>query len=398
MKRVLLYTVACLASLTARYAEAQVPIGQVQAFSSAAPAVTSFSSKSVGGVGGTYATVALIDPDIQTNTAASINTALITAAAAAPGGNGIAQWSSGGGYVLTRPTGNGFTILMATVTNNTGGSLSSVVISYVLGLPSVLAGEDAELQGHRVFYSTTGAANSWTLIPGLTSPQGPNPIPAGSLLATVSIGTLPVNGLLYIIWVDDNGGPGTDGSFSIDNFLVSTSIACPTVTTQPSNTTNAVGRTVSLSVVASGPGLTYAWNKVGSGPIDTTANPSAATPTLVINNADTSVTGDYFVAIANTCGSVNSANAHIQVNADTVPPRFLSASATGTRSFRLVVDEPLCVDPRPLDQGGCLADARDTFNWQIIDGTDLVTDLGVVTATVVDGTNVDFTVNTDRVN
>jgi hypothetical protein len=393
LKGLLTLVAVCIAGL----AQAQIPIGQMQNFS-ALPPVTSFSSKNVAGAGNSIATAVDMDASVQTNTAASINTVLLTAAGAAPANNATAQWSSGGGYLVTRPTGNSYTILMATITNSTGAGLSSVVISYVFGMPSALAGEDAELAGHRVYYSTTGLENSWTLIPELTSAT-PTPV-AGSLLHTLSV-SIPVNGLLYLIWVDDNGGPATDGSFSIDNFLVSTAIACPTITTQPANTTNVQNRTVSISVVASGPGLTYQWSRVGSGALSDgpTGNGStiagATTATLTITNAQTADTGDYFVVVSNPCsgGPVTSATAHLEINADNQAPQFVSARgvATDPLSFVVALDEALCTDP------SCGYDSTFfPFVWTVTDSVSGDRTLGDVTSAVINGNVVTLTLQFPR--
>ena len=55
-----------------------------------------------------------------------------------------------------------------------------------------------EVPAHRVFYSTTGAAGSWVLIPEFSS------VAPGSLLATLSLGSWANGSLLYIMWADDN--------------------------------------------------------------------------------------------------------------------------------------------------------------------------------------------------
>ena len=51
---------------------------------------------------------------------------------------------------------------MATLTNVTGGTVSTLNVSYVMGLASVTVLETN--RGHRVYYSTTGLTNSWTTI------------------------------------------------------------------------------------------------------------------------------------------------------------------------------------------------------------------------------------------
>jgi len=58
---------------------------------------------------------------------------------------------------------------MATLQNNTGNAATALTIEYDLGElnaagPTVVE----ELPGHQVYYSLTGSANSWTLIPALS--------------------------------------------------------------------------------------------------------------------------------------------------------------------------------------------------------------------------------------
>ena len=383
MKKTLTSLLVGAACVAASIVQAAVPTGAIQSFNTR-PLAVDWSSLSVPGNGAAISTVAALDAAVATNDIVIITTQVI-AGAAAPAGNAQAQWNPGG-FLVTRPTGNAYTILMATIQNTSGGPISgSFPVSYDLGLPNVFAGEDPEIGGHHAYYSFTGAVGSWTPLPELTQVTPA----AGSISADLNLGTWPAGGNLYIIWADDNGGPGTDGSYSIDNFIIGSTPPPPTIVTQPSNTTNIVGRTVSLTVVANGGGLVYQWVKIGTGSIDTTANPSAATASLVITNAQLTDTADYYVSVSSPFGSVDSTSAHIEITADTVAPRLLRARlGANPNQIILVVDEELCNDG--LACGTVFTDLP-ILTYVIVNVADANEVLGVLEATSVNTTNIILT-------
>lgn len=76
----------------------------------------------------------------------------------------------------------------------------------------------------------------------------------------------------------------------------------PTITQQPADTTTCIGYGASFHVAAASEGsLAYRWSVDGS-PLDTSANPSAATDTLVL--AFDSSFGVYRCTVSNGCGSI----------------------------------------------------------------------------------------------
>jgi hypothetical protein len=125
----------------------------------------------------------------------------------------------------TDPTGVDGVALQLTLTNNTGAALSSVNVSYNIvafndGTPqgsSTVNGNQEELPGYQLFYSTNGS--TWTNVADLnpTLTGGTNadgtPIPAVPGKAgvtaiptyTVNLGSSVANGSnLELRWVDDN--------------------------------------------------------------------------------------------------------------------------------------------------------------------------------------------------
>lgn len=158
----------------------------------------------------------------------SINLPLPSAAGNPPSATTRAQYASDAGaqYVMTRPTGTTGDLLMATLTNNSGGSVSAVRLSYTL---TVAAPVTEEVPGHLVYYSLTGISNTWVQIPELSSQPEDVATGAHTKSAVVSFGTSwPANTRLYFLWVDDNG-PGTDTALMIDNVQWSSTLQTPVV-------------------------------------------------------------------------------------------------------------------------------------------------------------------------
>lgn len=173
-----------------------------------APAVQKWSTFSVPGTPTAIQSYADMDASMATNGAANISAALSTQSGGTTSSS--AYWRSSDQKLGTQPTGNRETLLMATLVNDTGVTVAALDISYTFGLASITPSETNK--GHRLYYSTTGATNSWT--------------PLG-FFALASLGSSPVactvTGLswmagakLYLVWLDDNG-TNPDGDYTIDN-------------------------------------------------------------------------------------------------------------------------------------------------------------------------------------
>jgi PKD repeat protein len=88
----------------------------------------------------------------------------------------------------------------------------------------------------------------------------------------------------------------------ISNTATLTLNAAPSITTQPTNQTVCTGGNTTLSVVASGSGITYQWRKGG-------VNISGATSqTYTITNATAASAGNYDVVITSSCGGSVTSN------------------------------------------------------------------------------------------
>ena len=128
-----------------------------------------------------------------------------------------------------------------------------------------------------------------------------------------------VSGSRWKITVNSQTGSGADS-------LVNVSIVDarpPAITVQPANTSKAYGESVTLSVTATGPSLTYQWYKDGTAI-------GSGTATLTISDFQESNKGDYHVVIENAYGTVTSNTATLSQytgggggGCGAVPPRTI---------------------------------------------------------------------------
>jgi hypothetical protein len=105
--------------------------------------------------------------------------------------------------------------------------------------------------------------------------------------------------------------------------------AAPVITAQPqpSNLTVQVGGNVTMSVAASGSGLSYRWMKNGA-PV---VNESATQPTLTLTNVQVADTGSYTAVVSNSGGSTTSTPVQLTVSeGEVAPPPTISAQPVDT--------------------------------------------------------------------
>src|SRR6185503_11544511 len=97
-----------------------------------------------------------------------------------------------------------------------GGTISSLHISHTLD--ALAAGTiEEEIPGHRAYFSLTGGANTWQIIPEFCTGA------PGTLSANLNLGSWANGSTLYILWADDNASaedsaPNYEGGYTIDNF------------------------------------------------------------------------------------------------------------------------------------------------------------------------------------
>ncbi|CAN5613741.1 hypothetical protein BH10BAC3_BH10BAC3_14220 [soil metagenome] len=113
------------------------------------------------------------------------------------------------------------------------------------------------------------------------------------------------------------------------------------ITTQPVSQAACIGNTVTLSVSATGLGLTYQWKKNGSNITNGGTIAGATTSTLTLTNVAASAAGNYTVLVTGTapCTAVTSATAVLTVNqavAITTQPSNASVCGTFAIDFNVV--------------------------------------------------------------
>jgi hypothetical protein len=108
------------------------------------------------------------------------------------------------------------------------------------------------------------------------------------------------------------------------NVAVGSSIA-PAIFSQPANQSVPAGRSVTLSVVASGtPAPTYQWLKNGA------ALSGATNTSYAIASVQPSDAGNYSVTVSNSAGSINSGTATLTVTANPLAPVFAAQPQSQT--------------------------------------------------------------------
>ncbi len=112
-----------------------------------------------------------------------------------------------------------------------------------------------------------------------------------------------------------------------------TVIAKPVITAEPESKTVTRGSSVTLTVTASGDGLTYQWYH------NNQAIPGATAATYSITSAQDSDTGTYYVTISNSCGSVTSRRVTVTVTNQPTPVLELSSATITFPSLRSGVQE-----------------------------------------------------------
>jgi hypothetical protein len=295
------------------------------------PGVSQWSTLSVTGGSGDVENDAGLDTAMSSIAASTITTTLATQAGSST--NQLAYWRSDM-KLGTQPTGNKMTLLMAKLANTSGGTIESLTASYTMGMPTVTPGE--AIKGHRVYWSKTGAAGSWTAV--------------GDYLLTTAGTTLAVNcdmaplawgngENLYVVWADDNGAAGSDGDFTIDDVSFAKTTPAANILTfgLPGNPADIEGTDITLrvpvgtNVTALTPTFTMSYG--ASCTHGVTGDPIVSGVTLVnftspvhyiVRSAASVVTKDYTVTVVlvNPSGIIN-------VNIDTATRTELVGPAGG---------------------------------------------------------------------
>ena len=171
------------------------------------PPASEWSTATLYGASIDIRTAPQLDVAVQTNVAAGIVQSLAESDLIPPPAMLPASWSSTGRYVQTRPAGDAYQVLMATLQNHTGSNLAQLEIAYDLGM-IFLSGEEV---WPRLYFSLSGTPGSWQLV-GATSNAGP-------IIFALDLGAWPSGASLYLLWADDNSSYSPDTAMTIDNFV-----------------------------------------------------------------------------------------------------------------------------------------------------------------------------------
>ncbi|MBI5388714.1 MAG: Ig-like domain-containing protein [Verrucomicrobia bacterium] len=186
----------------------------------ARPAETEWATAVLPGGGTTYADVAGMDAGVATLDAATITTQLPTSGTVPPGTSALGfRYNTAGFYIQSRPTTantNAANVLMATLQNDSGSPITSLVIAYDYGISDLQGAGTDELPGLYAYYSLSGAPGSWISIPALSGSDT-----AGNVTATIDLSATPwsAGSTMYIVWADDNDEGQSDTGRTLDNVV-----------------------------------------------------------------------------------------------------------------------------------------------------------------------------------
>lgn len=130
---------------------------------------------------------------------------------------------------------------------------------------------------------------------------------------------------------------GTCGPPVTSSSAMLTIASAAVITSQPSGATRMSGESVTISLVASGAGVTYQWRKGTSTLSDNEKTSGTASPVLTLSDLVTADAGDYNCVVTSPCGTVISGNATLIVNRSTVVIDFGSLPVEGMIGEELTI-------------------------------------------------------------
>ncbi|HEU0010561.1 MAG TPA: immunoglobulin domain-containing protein [Verrucomicrobiae bacterium] len=376
-----LLAMACLVS-SARAAISVGPDGAGPLTFDTEPTGGDFLSAYYQGVGATFLTVADMDAAIADLASTDLlpNFVLATASTVPPNPYAYAfRHNTTGLFLQSRPTtvsGTGPNsagiVMMATLLNDTGVDQSSIVLGYDMEVSSPAAGE---LPGYRVYFSVTGDAGSWQVIPELSGVET-----TGPMSAALNLDSWPSGSQMYLLWFDDNADGVADPGYTIDNMTITIETG-PKVPVSITQQTNLTDRTVLerqpliYSISATGNPIQYQWFHDGV-PMENGTNcdnghghdriiTGARSATLRINSVEPLDSGNYQCVVSNLLNSESSVVATLTVTPDTTAPTILYAyPGANLNEIIVVFSEPMNDSCLGVGGGGAVTEA---INWLVED-------------------------------
>jgi hypothetical protein len=325
------------------------PAGSTNFTFDAAPPVQQWSTRTWYGSASDITDMAALDTAARTNVAALIDSPIPSATGNPPvAATAGTVWASDGHYLQTRPAGVAYAGLMATLMNTSGSAVSGLGINYTLTVVSPVV---EEVKGHLVYYSLTGAADSWIQIPELSNQLSDNTggVYPKSMCVALSYPWNPGQ-LLYFLWVDDNAFDGPDTALQFDNVQFSgPSLVVPgTLANQkdPANRTVIQCQSTTLSAPVfmgcGGPTPLLQWFK------DDSAIPGATTPSYTITNMQETNAGNYFLHVTSPYGTTNSHTATVSFQ-PALAFALIRALGNATNASEITLSFNLSVEPSTVD-------------------------------------------------
>ncbi|MDZ4819236.1 MAG: PEP-CTERM sorting domain-containing protein [Planctomycetota bacterium] len=227
LRSTLLACVACLAFAANAQAQINIVAGSnLQTFGSAPPSSQWSTSFYTHASNPASNTAAQNTAQLQTLSISGIANTLPTSSTNPPSSDSSARYNTTNLNLQTIPTGNAATFLAARLTNGTGLNVTSLNLGYDLKIAqSTLSTE--QYPGHYLYYSLTGASNSWTSL-GNFGANGTSSTPTLTPSIDIPVGTWTSGSPLYIVWIDDNADAGTEAAYQIDDVTFT-----PTVVPEP---------------------------------------------------------------------------------------------------------------------------------------------------------------------
>ena len=288
----------------------------------------------------TFETLTFTAPSPYTNANIKVCTNVLAEAGVNPGTASGFHAGGFGSVTYSTVTGNGSSkALTSTGWTNTPGDYYQFTTS-TLGFQNINISFDQMSSGtgpgrFYVAYSTDGVTftqfgDIYNVINATWNTTTPATTTSYSFDLS-SVGAITNQPLVYLRLVNANntsangGTVGTGGTCRIDNVAITGTLpGGPSIVTQPQNTTNNFGDTVTLTVAAAGSApLDIRWyypnlntqladggSGYGSGTISGSTN-----PTLTLTFVNTNQAGNYQVIVSNSIGTVTGIVAHLTVNA-----------------------------------------------------------------------------------
>lgn len=202
------YTMDNFAAWPARATTAVIPIPPggtgTNHFSNLASATnwtTRPSSVNAPGTASSITNSQQLDAAVQLFSAHQASSPLGTTSTTPPDPGQRADWHFIWEAIVSSPSANDFTPILATLRNDTGAEQFALRVSY-LGTDGVTNGVE-DVPRFRAYYSLTGLPGHWYVIPEFCNATG-------RLSARLELGRWPPGAPLFLLWADDNSPYGRD--------------------------------------------------------------------------------------------------------------------------------------------------------------------------------------------